>query len=65
MSGPFLGHFSLCLIDSTKVTSSKDAKYDSIDIVELHGDILQPWGQLETPGLVFFKLWVTISQFKV
>ena len=24
-----------------------------MDIVELHGDILQPGGQLETPGLVF------------
>ena len=23
-----------------------------MDIVELHGDILQPGGQLETPGLV-------------
>ena len=44
MSGPFLGHFRLCLIDSTKVTSSKVAKFGSMDIVELHGDILQPWG---------------------
>ena len=44
MSGPFLGHFRLYLIDSTKVISSKVAKFDSMDIVELHGDILQPWG---------------------
>ena len=52
MSGPFLGHFRLCLIDSTKVTSLKVAKFGSMDIVELHGDILHPGGQLETPGLV-------------
>ena len=53
MSGPFLGHFRLYLIDSSKVISSKVAKFGSMDIVELHGDILQPWGgQLETPGLV-------------
>ena len=44
MSGPFLGHFRLYLIDSTKVISSKVAKFGSMDIVELHGDILQPWG---------------------
>ena len=25
-----------------------------MDIVELYGDILQPGGQLETPGLVIF-----------
>ena len=53
MSGPFLGHFRLCLIDSTEVALSKVAKFGSMDIVELHGDILQPKGQLETPGLVF------------
>ena len=53
MSGQFLGHFRLYLIDSTKVISSKVAKFGSMDIVELHGDILQPGGQLETPGLVF------------
>ena len=52
MSGPFWGHFSLHLIDSTKVISSKVAKFGSMDKVELHGDILQPGGQLETPGLV-------------
>ena len=44
MSGPFLGHFRLCLIDSTEVTLSKVAKFGSMNIVELHGDILQPWG---------------------
>ena len=48
MSGPFLGHFRLYLIDSTKVISFQVA----IDIVELYGDILQPGGQLETPGPV-------------
>ena len=50
--GPFLGHFRLYLINSTKVNSLKVAKFGSMDIVELHGDILQPGGQLETPGLV-------------
>ena len=60
MSGPFLGHFRLYLIDSTKVISSKVAKFGSMDIVELHGDILQPRGQLETPGLVLpcFKIFL-------
>ena len=53
MSGPFLGGYMLYLIDSTKVISSKVAKFGSMDIVELHGDILQPGGQLETPGLVY------------
>ena len=40
------------LIDSTRVISLKIAISGSMDIVELHGDILQPGGQLETPGLV-------------
>ena len=44
MSGPFLGHFRLYLINSTKVNSLKVAKFGSMDIVELHGDILQPGG---------------------
>ena len=52
MSGPFLGHFWLYLINSTKVNSLKVAKFGSMDIVESHGDILQPGGQFETPGLV-------------
>ena len=39
-------------MDSTKVISSKVANFGSMDIVELHGDILHPGGQLETPGLV-------------
>ena len=52
MSGQFLGHFMLDLIASTKVISLKIAKFGSMDIVESHGDILQPGGQLETPGLV-------------
>ena len=56
MSGQFLGHFMLYLIDSTKVFSSKVVKFGSMDIVELHGDILQPGGQLETPGLVILKV---------
>ena len=56
MSGQFLGHFMLYLIDSTKVFSSKVVKFGSMDIVELHGDILQPGGQLETPGLVIVGL---------
>ena len=49
-----MGHFRLYLINSTKVNSLKVAKFGSMDIVELHGDILQPGGQLETPGLVAF-----------
>ena len=56
MSGPFLGHFRLYLIDSTEFISSKVAKFGSMDIVELHGDILRPGGQFETPGLVVKKL---------
>ena len=44
MSGPFFDCFRLYLIDSTKVLSAKVAKFGSMDIVELHGDILQPWG---------------------
>ena len=44
MSGPFFGCFRLNLIDLTKVISAKVAKFGSMDIVELHGDILQPWG---------------------
>ena len=56
MSGPFFGHFRLNLIDSTKVISLKNGESGSMDIVELYGDILQPGGQLETPGLVFIKV---------
>ena len=39
-------------MDSTKVITLKVVKFGSMDIVELHGDILHPGGQLETPGLV-------------
>ena len=42
----------LYVINFTKVISSKVVKFGSMDIVELHWDILQPGGQLETPGLV-------------
>ena len=42
-------------MDSTKVISSKVANFGSMDIVELHGDILHPGGQLETPGPVFMN----------
>ena len=55
MSGQFLGHFRLYLIGSTKIISLKVAKFCSMDIVELQGDILQPLGQLETPGLVVYE----------
>ena len=55
MSGPFLGGYMLYLIDSTKVISLKVEKFGSMDILELHWDILQPYGQLETPGLVIFS----------
>ena len=44
MSGQFLGHFRLYLIDSTEVISLKVAYFGSMDIVKLHGDILQPRG---------------------
>ena len=47
------GHFRLYLINYTKVNSLKVAKFGSMDIVELHGDILRPGGQLETPSLVY------------
>ena len=60
--GPFLGHFGLYLINSTKVNSLKVAKFGSMDIVELHGDILQPGGQLETPGLVVLHTKENILQ---
>ena len=52
MSGPFFGHIRLYLINSTKAISLKVTKCGSMNIVELHGDVLQPGGQLETPGLV-------------
>ena len=54
MSGQFLGHFRLYLIDSTAVISSKVAKFGSMDIVGLHGDILQ----LETPHLFLTQEYV-------
>ena len=50
--GPCQGHFRLYLTNSTKVNSLEVVKFGSMDKVELHGDILQPGGQLETPGLV-------------
>ena len=53
--GPFLGHFRLYLINATKVNSLKVAKFGSMDIGELQGNILQPGGQLETPGLVILQ----------
>ena len=54
MSGPFLGHFRLYLIDFTKVISLKVGEicfngYCGIALV-----YFQPGGQLETPGLVAF-----------
>jgi len=42
--GPCQGHFRLYLIDYTKVISLKVEKFGSMDILELHWDILQPWG---------------------
>ena len=44
------------MIYSTEVISLKVAKFGSMDIVELHGYILHPGGQLETPGLVWLSL---------
>ena len=63
MSGPFLGNFRLYLIDShsSGVISSKVAKFGSMEIVELHGDILQPGGRLETPGLVNSSLTLSTN----
>ena len=52
------------LIDSIKGISLKVAKFGSLDIVELHGDILQPGGQLETPGLVVVTLGLQILDFE-
>ena len=49
------GHFRSYLTNSTKVNSLEVVKFGSMDEVELHGDILQPGGQLDTPGLVIFK----------
>ena len=51
--GQCQGHLRLYLINFTKINALKVAKFGSMDILELHGDILQPGGQLETPGLVF------------
>ena len=48
--GPCQGHFRLYLIDYTKVISLKVEKFGSMDILELHWDILQPGGQLESTG---------------
>ena len=50
------GHLRLYLKNFTKVNALKVAKFGSMDILELHGDILQPGGQLETPGLVLAEL---------
>ena len=60
--GAFFGHFKLYLMNSTKVISSKVANFGSMDTVELHGDILHPGGQLETPGLVILTrmLWCIV-----
>ena len=55
MTGPFLGRFRLYLIDSNKVISSKVAKFGLMDIVELHGDILQPWGATWDPWSCLFS----------
>ena len=50
MSGPFWTIQSYSLIVSTTVTLITVAKLCSMYTLELHGDILQPGGQLETPG---------------
>ena len=55
--GPCQGNFRLYLINSTEVYSLKVAKFGSMDIVELHGDIWKPGGQLETPGLVMIYIY--------
>ena len=38
---------------STNATFLEIARFCSMHTLELYGDILQPGGQLETPGLVF------------
>ena len=45
---------SLIVSISTTAIILKCAKFCSMDTRELHGDTLQPGGQLETPGLVSF-----------
>ena len=54
--GPCQGHFRFYLIDSTKVISSKVAKFGSMYIVELYGDILQPWGGNLRPLVLFYLM---------
>ena len=43
------------MIVPTNAKSLEFVRFFSIDTLELYGDILQPWGQLETPGLVLHK----------
>ena len=52
MSGPFFGQLRLSLICSIEAITLKDEKCGAMDTVVLHGDIMQPGGQLEVPGLV-------------
>ena len=61
MSAQCLGQFGLYLIVSTKVIALKIENSGSMDTVELHRDILQPWGQLETPGPVTISLLLDVQ----
>ena len=54
--GPFWIIPNYSLIVSTTATLLELAKFCSMDTLELCGDIMQPGGQLETPGLVT-KIW--------
>ena len=56
MSGLFVGQCRLYLIVSNKNFALKVAKFGLMDTEELHGDTLQPGGQLETPGPVLFNI---------
>ena len=59
--GPCQGHFRLYLMDSTKVISSKVAKFGSMDIVELHGVIWQPWGGNLRPLVLLFEMFANFT----
>ena len=46
------------MVVSTTATLLDLAKFSSMDTLEMCGDIWQPGGQLETPGLVLEKIGV-------
>ena len=52
LSEPFLNQLRLCFDSFYYCYILIDYKICAMDTLELCGDILQPGGQLETPGLV-------------